>query len=262
MAIAEAVTEFSRIQRETIARDEVQRLGALAHELRNALANATTAFQLIETGVVGCKGSTSRVLVHAHARMTEIIDRSLAEVRLQGESQIQQSRCRLVDLVGEVESTATFESRPKFISLREVPAELMVTVDRHLLLSAISNLVQNAIKFSHEGATVIVRARRAGERILVDVVDQCGGLPRGTADELFKPFTQKSKNRSGLGLGLAICQRAVKLNGGNISVRDMPGRGCVFTIDLPATELDSYGATSEGPAEGIGPEGAHLTRRP
>lgn len=79
IAIAEAVTEFNRVQRENAERDEVQRLGFLAHELRNALGNAVIAYRIIKTGKVGAGGNTARILENAHTRMRDIIDRSLVD---------------------------------------------------------------------------------------------------------------------------------------------------------------------------------------
>ena len=70
-------------------------------------------------------------------------------------------------------------------------------------------------------------------RILIDVADNCGGLPAGHEETMFLPFTQSDADKSGLGLGLSISRRSVEANDGVLSVRDVPGTGCVFTINLP-----------------------------
>ena len=70
-------------------------------------------------------------------------------------------------------------------------------------------------------------------RVLIEVEDECGGLPPGKAEDLFRPFEQRGADRSGLGLGLAIARESVETNGGKIRARNLPGRGCIFTIDLP-----------------------------
>jgi hypothetical protein len=81
---------------------------------------------------------------------------------------------------------------------------------------------------------VFLNAYAAADRILIDVEDNCGGLPPGEAQSLFLPFTQGHADRGGgLGLGLSISRRSVEANGGVLRVRDVPGSGCVFTIDLP-----------------------------
>ncbi len=70
-------------------------------------------------------------------------------------------------------------------------------------------------------------------RVLIEVEDECGGLPSGDTEKLLQPFVQKGRDRTGLGLGLVICVKAAKMMAGQLHIRDMPGKGCVFTLDLP-----------------------------
>jgi signal transduction histidine kinase len=97
----------------------------------------------------------------------------------------------------------------------------------------VGNLVQNALKFTHSHTEVTLNAYAVADRILIDVKDHCGGLPAGDAETMFLPFTQNSDDKSGLGLGLSIARRSVESNEGTLSVRDVPGTGCIFTINLP-----------------------------
>ncbi len=234
IAIAEAVTEFNRGQRENAERSEIQRLGFLAHELRNALTSASLAYQLIKTGKVAANGSTSRIIERAHARMNNIIDRSLVEVRLRNEPTVQHQRCRVIDLFSEVEASTSFEASAKSIEVRVSSApELEILTDPHLIISALSNLLQNAIKFTKPGGIVWIRSQAVLGRVLLEIEDQCGGLPPGKMEKLFEPFSQMGTDKSGLGLGLTISRRAAELNNGILSVRDVPHQGCVFSIDLP-----------------------------
>jgi signal transduction histidine kinase len=69
--------------------------------------------------------------------------------------------------------------------------------------------------------------------VLIEVQDECGGLPRGDVNELFRPFEQRSADRTGIGLGLAFSRWGAEANEGRICARNLPGRGCVFTVDLP-----------------------------
>ena len=68
---------------------------------------------------------------------------------------------------------------------------------------------------------------------LIEVEDECGGLPGGTSELLLQPFVQKSNDRSGLGLGLLISAQAMRTLDGELRIRDIPGKRCVFSLDLP-----------------------------
>ena len=90
---------------------------------------------------------------------------------------------------------------------------------------------------AEEQQMLSLEAYAVGERILIDVKDHCSGLPPGNAEKLFAPFSQRSDDKTGLGLGLTIARKSVEADGGILSVRKMPGTGCIFTIDLPRYSL-------------------------
>jgi signal transduction histidine kinase len=117
--------------------------------------------------------------------------------------------------------------------VREIDPGLEVEGERQVLMGALMNLLQNAFKFTHPHSEVSLNAYALADRILIDVQDHCGGLPPGFAEDMFQPFTQAAEDRTGLGLGLSIARRSVEANDGILSVRNLPGTGCVFTIDLP-----------------------------
>ncbi|MBX7137659.1 MAG: HAMP domain-containing histidine kinase [Oligoflexia bacterium] len=234
IAIAEAVTEFNRLERENVSIEEIKRLGFLVHELRNSLNVAVMAHRMIKSGRVGASGNTNQILEDALERMREIIDRSMSEVRLHSDPTVDLQRCRILHLISATEITAQYAAREKSIHLElEISPELEVLADPHLIISALSNIVQNAIKFTKPSGTVRIRSSAQGGRVLIEVMDQCGGLPQGQIEDLFKPYTQKGADKPGLGLGLTIASRAVELCGGSLSARDLPGEGCVFQISLP-----------------------------
>ncbi len=78
-----------------------------------------------------------------------------------------------------------------------------------------------------------LRAVCSANRVLIEVEDQCGGLPPGKPESLLRPFHQQGADRTGLGLGLSICMKAAHAISGELRIRDLPGKGCVFSIDLP-----------------------------
>jgi signal transduction histidine kinase len=148
---------------------------------------------------------------------------------------IQHELFSLAEFIGEVKLAGELEAQVKgcVLFVSDVDPRLAVDADRDLLFSAVGNLLQNAFKFTHPGSEVTLNAYSAADRILIDVEDNCGGLPAGDAERMFRPFTQTGDDKSGLGLGLSIARRSIEANAGILSVRDVPGSGCVFTIDLP-----------------------------
>ena len=132
-------------------------------------------------------------------------------------------------------ATGVLHSEYRGIRLTVLPVDpaLAVDADPQLLTSAVMNLLHNAFKNTRVGGTVILRAYAQGTRLLVDIQDECGGIPESKGD-LFQPFGERrGVDRSGLGLGLSIARQAVRAHGGDIRIRNMPGEGCVFTIDVP-----------------------------
>lgn len=238
-AIADAVTEFGRQRDQVISAQSTQatdeRLGSLAHELRNQLSSAILAFDAIKSGSVPVAGATARVLDRSLFGLRDLIDRSLADVRLSAGRELPKEPIGLSELFEDLQVSAALEAKARGIAFQVSPIDkaLVVDGDRQLLSSAISNLLQNAFKFSRPHGQVTLTARANADHIFIEVQDECGGLPAGKLEELFQPFEQHGSNRSGLGLGLSISRRAVEANNGTLSARDLPGEGCVFTIDLP-----------------------------
>jgi signal transduction histidine kinase len=233
-AIAGAVTEYTRLRERTIAEGETERTGVFAHEMRNRLSAAQLAFVAIRSGRAPVGGSVASVVTRNLHAMTGLLNRSLVEVRVDsGNTQLQ--RIPLHQLIEEAEVDATMEAGVHGVSLSVAPLDrgIDVEVDPQILAGAIANLLQNAFKFTHAGGQVSLRTSVIGARVEIEIEDECGGLPPGKADELFGAFKQRGANRSGLGLGLFISRKGVEASGGAIRVRDVPGRGCVFTIDLP-----------------------------
>jgi signal transduction histidine kinase len=233
-AIAEAVTEFARLRERVITDSGTERLGFLAHELRNLLNTATLSFESITSGRVSPAGSTALIHGRSLTGMRDLIDTTLADVRLNaGLRNVE--RISVADLLEEIEIGALMQARAQGMNFRMNSIDRAVTVqgDRPLLAAILSNFLQNAFKFTRKGGCVTLTAHATADHVLLDVEDECGGLPPGKSEELFRPFEQRHANRDGVGLGLTICQRAAKANAGLIRVRDLPGKGCVFTLELP-----------------------------
>jgi signal transduction histidine kinase len=242
-AIAGAVTEYAFQQAAVTTEDGFQalnsRLGPLAHELRNYLHIATYAVKAIKAGNVGMSGATGAVLDRSLLGMRNLIDRSLAEVRVTAGLPPLFKAVRLADFLHEVAAASSLDplARECRFSVGPVGQDLEIYVDPAMLAAAVGNLLQNAFKFTKRHSEVHLHTRLAADRLLIEVEDHCGGLMTAAPEKLLLPFVQSGADRSGLGLGLDICRRSVEANNGVLRVRDVPGSGCIFTIDLPCLTL-------------------------
>lgn len=240
--IADAVTEYAYQRNSLVENTGVkalnERLGFLAHELRNHLHVAALAVTAMKTGNVGMTGATGDVLDRSLIGMRSLIDRSLADVRVAAGMLPRRQLVSLAGFISDVKISASLESRSRgcTFTVADVDAGLALDIDREMLLSAVGNLLQNGFKFTRPNTEVLLSAYAVGDRIRIEIEDHCGGLPFG-ADNMFLPFKQRGEDRSGLGLGLTICRRSVEANNGVLGVRDIAGSGCVFTIDLPRHTL-------------------------
>jgi len=237
-AIAGAVTEYGRERTQSgidgASARGGERLGFFAHELRNLVNTALIAFDVLKTGDVGIGGSTGAVLHRSLIGLAALVNRSLAEVRFtHGIQNLQQFP--VAAFIDELLPAATLEAAAKGIRLTVVHTEDgVIEADRQVLEAVVLNLLQNGFKFTRPGTTVTLRTSVSGERVLMEVQDECGGLPRGNINDLFLPFEQRSADRTGLGIGLAFSREAVEAISGRIYARNLPHhQGCVFAVDLP-----------------------------
>ena len=238
-AIADAVTEFSRQHDSRLLGDAAaaasESMGILAHEMRNLLDSAMLAVAVMKAGKVGLSGATGQVLDRSLIGLRDLIERTIAEVRLTNAVTPRLERINVAEFIAEIHMSAAMEANAKGSELfvGAVDKAIAINADRDLLSSALTNLLQNAFKFSKEHSHISLKTHVVADRVLIEVEDECGGLPPGKAEELFQPFEQRGSDRTGLGLGLSISQRSVEASGGELQVRNLPGRGCIFTINLP-----------------------------
>lgn len=238
-ATANAVTEFSRRRELSLAavdaRASNERLGFFAHELRNLLTTVTLAIAAIKRGNVPFGGATGALLDRSMAAVRALVDRSLLDVRLGAGLPVRRDPIGIATFIEELQAMAALEAGARGVTLSVSSNERTreLRADRQILASAVSNVLSNAIKFTRKGGQVALRTARVDERLLIQIEDECGGLPTSELDALFAPFVQQGTDRSGIGLGLAISRRGVEANDGTIRARSIAGKGCVFTIDLP-----------------------------
>ncbi|GAC1456057.1 MAG: hypothetical protein PVSMB1_05670 [Gemmatimonadaceae bacterium] len=233
-AIAEAVTEHARLTAEARSTEEVERSGQVAHETRDLLNTALLAFQSLKRGTVAINGSTGAVLGRSLTSLRDLVNGTLSDIRLAATHQ-QRERVPVASFLNDIAAAAALhaECRGLYFAIEPVDPELAVTADPQILASAVTNLLNNAFKYTRAGGRVVLTANSTDGRVLIDVEDECGGIPASKGDP-FQPFgDRRGGDRTGLGLGLSIARKAVRAHGGDISIRNMPGHGCVFSIEVP-----------------------------
>jgi signal transduction histidine kinase len=237
-AIASAVTEYGRerplLGAAITAPSERERVGFLVHEIRNLVNAATVAFEVLNTGNVGVSGSTGAVLKRSLAGLRDLINRAVSEVRL-GQGRQDPVTIGVAEFIHELTPAATLEAANRGLrfTVHAADADVAVQADRQILAAIVTNLLQNAFKFTRPRTSVSLRVVVSADRVAIEIEDECGGLTDGNAEALFQPFEQRNADRTGLGLGLAFSRWGAGVNGGWISTRNVPGHGCVFGVDLP-----------------------------
>ncbi|HUR90306.1 MAG TPA: HAMP domain-containing sensor histidine kinase [Ramlibacter sp.] len=238
-ATADAVTEFSFQRDVTVARRQEyqleQRIGFLAHEVRNSLLSANLALHALEAGGLPITGATGSVLKRALAAMTRLINAAVEEVRGKAAGDMTREVFAVEGFLAEAAWSARLYAEVTGATLSVAPVDPAIDVqaDRERILAALANLLQNAFKFTKPGTEVTLSAAAYGGVVNIEVSDHCGGLPHGSIERMFSPFTQRHSDRSGLGLGLSIARQSVEADGGTLTARDIPRHGCTFVLTLP-----------------------------
>ncbi len=233
-AIAEAVTEYDRLKEEASSARDLQHRGRIAHELRNFVQTALLSFRVVQAGGAGAGGSAGGVLGRSLVNIRDLVDSIVSEVRLAADRG-RHDRVSLLQLVDEIAVAARLHAEYREIRLTVEPVDpvIAVDVDPRLLASATMNLVHNAFQYTDAHGQVTIRAHAERGRAFIEVEDECGGLREGDPEQGLPFGDRRGRGRSGLGLGLSLSRRAVTANGGEIHARNLPGKGCVFSIELP-----------------------------
>jgi signal transduction histidine kinase len=246
-AIADAVTEHARSTAESRTTEELERMGQVTHEIRNMLNIALLAFNAVKSGTVGLNGNTGAILGRNLTGLRDLVDSTLSDIRTAA-SHHRPEVVSLPAFLSDIASGARLQAEYSGVRFTMEPMNpgLSVNIDQQLLASAVTNILNNAFKYTPAGRRVVLRAAAADGRVFIEVEDQCGGIS-GNAADVFQPFGERqARDRTGLGLGLSIARKAVRVQGGDIRVRNVPGTGCAFIIELPVS-ADTSAAPAAAP---------------
>lgn len=232
---AASVREYARLRDLQVARESSRHFSFVAHELRTPLQTARIAVMLLEHERGGPDTHLER-LSRAHGELADLIDNTLVEARLQGEPSLHCEFLSSADLMRQATESAQLAAWRKGIEVQTTGHDVQLFVDRKLIVSALTNLVVNGVKFSRERGRVALRCIDRPDRVLFEVQDECGGIPDEVLPRLFQPFVQAGADRSGFGLGLMIVKQAVEAHGGAVRASNSTDGGCCFVVELPRAQ--------------------------
>ena len=228
---------------ETLLKAQSRLLNDISHELRSPLARLNVALGLArQRAGAESTGMLDRIELEA-ARLNELIGRILTLARLEdGEQLVPQTPVPLDEIVESVSEDAEFEAQERHCHVHTSIAEgnWEVRGNLSLLHSAVENVVRNAIRYTQEGSAVEIELKsetRGAREAVLRVSDSGPGVPSDSLDKLFQPFYRlddaRGRQTGGVGLGLAITERAVRFHGGKVSALNRPQGGLMIEIRLP-----------------------------
>ncbi len=237
IGVAQDVTEQRAIER---MKDEF--VSVVSHELRTPLTAIRGSLGLLASGRLGQLDSRGQDMLEVAARNSDRLVRLINDIldveRMASGSLVLQPRtCRTDELLhAAVEAMATVAQRAN-VTLELEPGSWELTADADRLHQVLTNLIDNAVKFSSGGSRVRLAARKLGSEVRFQVSDDGRGIPPDRLEAIFERFGQvdasDSRQKGGTGLGLTICRNIVQLHGGRIWAESVLGEGSTFYVVLP-----------------------------
>ena len=237
LTVIEDISERSRI--DAVRTDFVANI---SHELKTPVGALSILAETIqdEDDLAVIHKLSQRMVKEAY-RMAQTIDDLLELSRIELDGSVQPEEVSVVDVIREsVERLSHVVSQLGIQLVAEIPeTDAVVMGDRVQLVSAVSNLIDNAAKYSEKGDTIIVKAEKVGEKVEISVVDEGIGIPQVDLDRIFERFYRVDRARSrgtgGTGLGLSIVRHVASNYGGTVNVKSQEGEGSTFVLTFPAS---------------------------
>ena len=260
--MAELMRDFDRMAErlENLVNAQSRLLTDISHELRSPLARLNVALELARQRSGNEARSALDRIDRETNRLNELIQRLLTIARLEsGDESIERLPVHLEQIVHDIAKDAAFEAQSRHCQVEATVVDNCVVLgSASLLHSAIENVVRNAIRYTQEGTSVQVRLEQGvgiendtlqGPEAVVRVTDSGPGVPEDALDKLFRPFYRiddaRGRQTGGVGLGLAISDRAVRLHGGTIRVANRPQGGLLVEIRLPISSTEASNAVDQ-----------------
>jgi signal transduction histidine kinase len=246
---AEALTEADRRKDEFLA--------TLAHELRNPLSPIRNGLDILRASPNAPKAEEIRDMMDRQlSHLVRLVDDLLDVSRVsQGKVELRKEQIALSELLKTaVEASNPLISAGRHELILDLPGgEVWLDADLTRLSQVVSNLLNNAAKYTPEGGRIVLSARRDRDEVSIAVSDNGIGIPADMLPRVFDLFTQVHDNldRSGggLGIGLALVKQLVEMHGGSIAAESAgPGKGSSFWLRLPAANAQAAPAAAAEPS--------------
>jgi len=222
----------------------------VSHELKTPITAIKGFVETLKDGAYQDKENALRFfnIINNHAdRLNALIEdllRLSSIEQISEEKSIELERSNIRDILEEAITVCSVKASKKKIKLElESPEDITASINAPLLLQAVLNLIDNAIKYSMDNSKVLIGCNKVKNQIQLFVQDRGAGIEKEHLPRLFERFYRVEKARSremgGTGLGLAIVKHISQAHGGDVQVESTPGKGSVFTISLPSIENKS-----------------------
>jgi signal transduction histidine kinase len=235
-AIAQAVKSYVDSRDFESRRLQAEQIGFLTHELRNPLTIAMISASRLQNKaqLKGPAQRSAELLARSLERLKSLIDGVLTAEKLEaGEVEARTTQVALGEIMEEALRAARMQALDRGLALdASFDSEVTLQIDPKLTISALQNVVDNAVKFTDEGRVEVV-AEAEGDKVVVHVYDNCEGISEEELTTIFEPFRRGHTRRPGTGLGLAIARRSIEAQGGKIGADARSARGCHFWLTLP-----------------------------
>lgn len=249
---------------ESLKRSERQKsefLATLAHELRNPLAPIRNAGEILQRVLGGHSAARLplAILIRQTTQLSRLVDDLLDIARIeQGRILLHEEPLAMMEIIDQAIETVQPLVREKshHLTVERPPTPVYVLGDRARLVQCITNLLQNAAKYTDSGGEIRIAAWAAGTEITIEVHDNGTGIAPDELPHIFDLFVQSKhtvhRAQGGLGIGLAVVRHLVEMHGGSIkATSEGLGRGSTFTIRL--WQLEHRQATPVQGAQMVGP---------
>jgi signal transduction histidine kinase len=232
---ATSARTYAAMRDAELAQQAGEHFSFVAHELRTPLQSARMAAALLQSCAEADRPTYMDRLHRSLDRLTELIDESLVRARQAAKPDVRLQRLRARELVDAAWADVADHARARRLEPSLEVDSFEIEGDRRLLVSALGNLLKNAVKFTREGGHIRIRAHAQEDSARFEVEDECGGIPEELLPRLFEPFMQgqRGKGRGGFGLGLTIVKQAAEAHSGSVRVLNRPSQNCCFVLELP-----------------------------